>query len=161
MKGKVQTDDFPRIDGMERYIGTNISYAKPMTHVEYCEFKGVISPENGADNGYLSQGSGGYTWWTSAFEFDKAYRRTDGMSFGLAVEAAIKGYSINRGDWDNQNMHVYLEDGAHLPLSTGIEKGTTRIYSQVFCLYATEGNHQPGWLPSQQDILALDWQIVD
>jgi len=83
------------------------------------------------------------------------------MNFGEAVEAMKNSVSVQREGWNGKGMHVYLEEGRHLPLSVGIEKGTTRKYDPVICMYTAQGTHQPGWLASQADILAEDWKLVD
>lgn len=83
------------------------------------------------------------------------------MNFGQAIESLKAGHMVQRQGWNGKGIHIYLEQGRHLPLSAGIEKGTTRIYDPVICMYTAQGTHQPGWLASQADILAEDWQTVD
>lgn len=82
------------------------------------------------------------------------------MNFGQAIEAMKNGKLVQREGWNGKGMHVYLEDGRHLPLSHGIEKGTTRHYDPVFVMFTAQQTHQPGWLASQADMLAEDWQEV-
>ena len=82
------------------------------------------------------------------------------MNFGQAIEAMKSGALVQRGGWNGKGMHVYLEDGNHLPLSSGIEKGTTRKYEPVIVLFTAAGTHQPGWNASTPDVLAEDWQEV-
>ena len=82
------------------------------------------------------------------------------MNFGQAIEA-LKDYQlVQRAGWNGKGMHIYLEAGRHLPLAHGIEKGTSRKYDPVICMYTAQGTHQPGWLASQADMLADDWQLV-
>ncbi len=82
------------------------------------------------------------------------------MNFGQAIEAIKAGKLVQREGWNGKGMHVYLEEGRHLPLAAGIEKGTTRNYDPVIVMFTAQGTHQPGWLASQADILAEDWQEV-
>ena len=82
------------------------------------------------------------------------------MTFSEALELLKGGNLIQREGWNGKGMHLYLEQGSHLPLSSGIEKGTTRIYEPVICMYTAQGTHQPGWLASQADILADDWGVL-
>lgn len=91
----------------------------------------------------------------------KRFYNGNNMNFGEAVEAMKNGVNVQREGWNGKGMHVYLEDGNHLPLAAGIEKGTTRKYDPVICMYTAQGTHQPGWLASQADILAEDWRLVD
>ena len=83
------------------------------------------------------------------------------MNFGQAIEALKKGHLVQRMGWNGKGMHIYLEKGSHLPLTSGIEKGTTRLYDPVICMYTAQKTHQPGWSASQADMLATDWQIVN
>ena len=82
------------------------------------------------------------------------------LSFGDAISALKQGRMVQREGWNGKGMHIYLEEGRYLPLSVGIEKGTTRAYDDVICMYTAQGTHQPGWLASQADMLADDWKIV-
>ena len=82
------------------------------------------------------------------------------MNFGQAIEAMKAGKLVQREGWNGKGMHVYLENGNHLPLTAGIEKGTTRTYDPVIVMFTAQQTHQPGWLASQADILAEDWQEV-
>lgn len=83
------------------------------------------------------------------------------MNFGQAIEELKAGKLVQRQGWNGKGMHIYLEEGRHLPLSVGIEKGTTRSYDPVICMYTAQKTHQPGWLANQADMLADDWQVVD
>lgn len=72
--------------GMRRYVGTKIINAKPMTRLEYNDFRGWQLPndENGDDAGYLVEyadgqrpnvdGFAGYVSWSPADVFERAYR---------------------------------------------------------------------------------------
>jgi len=82
------------------------------------------------------------------------------MNFGQALEELKSGKLVQREGWNGKGMHIYLEQGRHLPLAAGIEKGTTRHYDPVICMYTAQKTHQPGWLASQADMLANDWQVV-
>jgi len=59
---------------------------------------------------------------------------------------------MQRQGWNGKGMHIYLE--------AGIEKGTNKIYEPVICMYTANQTIQPGWLASQADILAEDWNVV-
>ncbi len=80
------------------------------------------------------------------------------MDFGEAIREMKQGKLLQRRGWNGKNMHVYLSDGYNSPARAGIEKGSTRIYDPVVCMFTAQGTHQPGWLASQADMLAEDWQ---
>lgn len=87
---------------MERYIGTKIIDAQPMTRGEYNRYRGWSIPadENPADSGYLVKYSDGYESWSPEKQFNDAYRRCDNMTFGLAIEAMKKGLKVARKGWN-------------------------------------------------------------
>lgn len=93
---------------------------------------------------------------------DKAYRPTDGLSFGLAIEAAKKGMKIARVGWNGKNQYVELaerisyENAAHEVINAQHEA----IGNKALAFVGTSGV-QLGWLASQADMLADDWRIVE
>lgn len=81
------------------------------------------------------------------------------MTFGQAIEELKKGARVQREGWNGKNMHIYLENHFHAILGMGDMKHE-RKYNPVIIMFTALGEHQPGWLASQADILAEDWQIV-
>lgn len=133
---------------MERYIGTKIISAKPMTRGAYNRYRGWTIPEdeNPADEGYLVEyqdsptkntpDHDNYVSWSPKDVFDRAYRKTDGMSFGLAVEAMKKGHRVARYLWDKGNL-IFLDGNGDIL------------------------NGQCMWAATQDDLLTNDWYIVE
>ena len=155
---------------MKQYIGTKVIEARPMNRGEYNEYRGWTIPanENPADEGYLVKYPDGYESWSPKEVFEDAYRETDGMSFGLAIEAAKKGKKISRRGWNGKGMYVIYRTGypEGIPCNkntadaVGIPEGTlfkVRPYLQMKCVDDTFQM----WLASQSDILADDWFIVE
>lgn len=83
------------------------------------------------------------------------------MNFGEAIQALKEGKMVQRTGWNGKGMHIYLEDGRTMKIGAGVFKGQTRTIDPVICMFTAHGTHQPGWLASQADMLAEDWQIVD
>lgn len=71
------------------------------------------------------------------------------MNFGQALELLKTKKHVARKGWNGKNMYLYLffEDG-FLNLEPCI------------VMYTAQGKHQPGWLASQADMLAEDWEEV-
>lgn len=155
---------------MELFIGTKIAQARPMSRGEYNDYRGWVIPpnENPADEGYLVRYQpDSYESWSPKEVFEAAYRRTDGMSFGLALEAAKMGKRIARKGWNGKNMSVAYQKGypdgipcnENTAKAWGMEVGELfkcRPYLQMRC---ADGSFQM-WVASQSDILADDWYIV-
>jgi hypothetical protein len=82
------------------------------------------------------------------------------MNFGQAIEAMKEGQCVARAGWNGKGMHIYLEDHFTYVIRAGVFKGRPREYEPVICMYTAQQKHQPGWLASQADMLADDWEIV-
>lgn len=82
---------------------------------------------------------------------------------------------VQRAGWNGKGMFVYKTVGnivskdfipkfASLPAAVKkfLEaKGEDVVFHPSITMYTAQGEVQPGWLPSQADILAEDWQVVD
>lgn len=159
------------------YIGTKIVNAEPMTRAAYNEFRGWQLPadENGADAGYLVEyldggkpnvpGRTGYISWSPAEQFEAAYRETNGMPFGHAVEALKKGFRLSRKGWNGKGLFIYLVPANSYPVQTPAAKSYFGADSMVpYNAYiAIKGADEmvSTWAPSIGDVLADDWEIVN
>lgn len=160
---------------MKQYIGTKIVHAEPAWRVSAGDFKNVIHPKSYAvpenrtgqtwEDGYKVVYPDGYVSWSPKEVFEEAYRETNGMPFGLAIEAAKKGKKIARSGWNGKGMYVFLADGVEFHTDADIsefEGSADGVYvADMLVLRTAQGNMQPGWLASQADMLADDWYIVD
>ena len=150
---------------MKQYIGTKLIEAEPAYRVDG---KVVALAENKVPRGYkVERGykvryADGYESFSPKQVFEEAYRPTDGMSFGLAIEAAKKGMKIARAGWNGKNQYVELaerisyENAAHEVINAQHEA----IGNKALAFVGTSGV-QLGWLASQADMLADDWMIVE
>ena len=134
---------------MKQYIGTKIIHAEPMEKNGRYGYKVVYAPD-------------GYESWSPKDVFEAAYRLTDGMNFGLAIEAAKMGMKIARKGWNGKNQHVELGINFAYYSVAGICSETHHkdIGSAALVFVGTRGR-QVGWLASQADMLADDWYIVE
>lgn len=150
---------------MKQYIGSKVVQAELMCQSAwYAENNWAIPPWEGWDGeGYKVRYEDGYESWSPKEAFEAAYRRTDGMSFGLALEAAKKGFRIARKGWNGKGMYVFLADEmdfhTYADLSEFEENGVKVL--DCLCMRTADGNICPGWLASQTDMLADDWRIIE
>ncbi len=150
---------------MKSYIGTKIIKAEKMTRGDYNKYRGWQIPkdENPLDEGYLVKYKDGYISWSPKETFERAYREAkDGcMNFGLALEALKKGAKVTRKGWNGKNMWLcYMPPGF---IEAGFLAGEGKDIECRGCIgiYTVQGEWQPGWLASQDDMLSEDWQIVE
>ena len=89
-----------------------------------------------------------------------------GMDFSTALLAVMEGRRIARSGWNGAGQFVIMAGGYHLdevrPGSKYAEAGITGpvTIQPHLDLRNTQGNIQPGWVPSQGDLFATDWIIV-
>lgn len=63
-----------------------------------------------------------------------------------AIKAVRDGYRIARSGWNGKGMFVYQYEAAG--------------FKPVLVLHTARGEHQPGWVFSQDDVFSDDWEIV-
>jgi hypothetical protein len=169
---------------MKQYIGVKMIQAKPMNRKEYNDYRGweLPSDENGADEGYLVEyidggqsnhpNHKGYISWSPADVFEKAYKETTGLTFGLAIEALKQGKRVSRWGWNGKSMFLFLLPAGTVPtkaihdpaLRQVIESeigGETFEALGSIRMFTADKKILTGWLASQTDILAEDWVILD
>ena len=154
---------------MKTYIGTKTVKAEPAWKVttedgrtfihaksDDSEFAGKI------EDGYKVVYKDGYESWSPKAVFEETYRDVGGMSFGLAIEAAKMGMKIARMGWNGKNQYVELATNISYVGTHGyiVNCGHDAIGNKALAFVGTSGV-QMGWLASQADMLADDWQIVD
>ena len=95
---------------MDTYIGTKIIQAEPAYRCD-----GMVYPKSGQyprsmhmEDGYKVRYPDGYESWSPKDVFEEAYRPTDAMTFGLAIEAMKKGKKVARAGWNGKNQHIEL-----------------------------------------------------
>ena len=165
----MQGNNFDAIEGAKSYIGTKQVTAKPMNRLSYNNFKGWDLPadEDGSDEGYIVQYTGGYVSWSPEAQFHSAYRLTTGLNFGLALEALKAGSRVARAGWNGKGMWLVLQPGSKgpIPMTSGsvyARHGLVEVQIDPHIdMMTVRGTMQPGWLASQSDMLANDWSIVE
>lgn len=80
--------------------------------------------------------------------------KRDDVNFGQTLEMIKAGKRGIRKGWNGKNMFIYLEKtpSGIYPLSA---------FEPFIVLHNAQGQFQPGWVPSQEDMLAEDWVILD
>lgn len=107
--------------------------------------------------GYFVLYEDGYTSFRPCKAFEKGYTKIGeniSMTFGAAVEALKSGHRITRIGWNGPNQYVYMEDEVHD--AGGIQLNNNKVP----ILKTTQGKLLVGWVPTQNDMLAEDWQVI-
>ena len=154
---------------MKQYIGTKIIEAEPayrcmdgQGHITITDDLPVAFPNfPSVEDGYRVRYADGYVSWSPKEAFEEAYRPTDAMNFGLAIEAAKRGAKIARRGWNGKGQYVELASAISYVTPGGetVNAEHEAIGNRAFAFVGSSGV-QMGWLASQADMLADDWHIV-
>lgn len=89
------------------------------------------------------------------------------FDFGLAIVALKEGKRVARAGWNGKGMWLALMPGFVIKKEM-INERTRKFVSgeqdldcgAYIVMWTAQGVWQPGWLASQADILAEDWELV-
>ncbi|MBR2528819.1 MAG: DUF2829 domain-containing protein [Blautia sp.] len=84
------------------------------------------------------------------------------MTFGKAIEAVKNGRRISRSGWNGKSQYVELATCISYKNPSGeiVNVNHDAIGNQALAFVGTSGV-QLGWLASQADMLADDWQVIE
>ena len=82
--------------------------------------------------------------------------------FWLSFRETKKGNKVKRSGWNGKDQYIELAERVSYINSKGelINEGHLDIGNKVIAFIGTSGV-QLGWLASQADMLAEDWEIVE
>ena len=145
----------------KKYVGTKQIEAVPMTRGEYNRYRGWTIPadENPEDEGYLVKYNDGYISWSPKKQFEEAYRESGSMNFGHALEMLKLGYRVARTGWNGKDMFIFLAKGEDLTSCICGENMPSCV--DCICMKTADDKICIGWLASQTDMLAEDWEVVE
>ena len=150
---------------MQKYIGTKIIEAVPAIRKGgkvYEEGWPIPKSMDPTEEGYKVRYPDGYESWSPKDVFEEAYREASGVSFGLALEAMKKGKKVARRGWNGKNQHIELATRISYMTAEGVFVNVEHeaIGNKAIAFCGTSGV-QMGWLASQADMLADDWEVVE
>ena len=142
---------------MKKYIGVKIIEATP-AQKHTCTKNDCAEGIDGYKVVYPQPDGSTYESWSPKDVFEKAYRVTSGMTFGLAIEALKKGYKVARSGWNGKGIFIELQ----VP-DINSKMTSPYIFIDTTGLETNNPNAPKSrvpWLASQTDMLADDWQII-
>ena len=85
-----------------------------------------------------------------------------GMTFGEAIENMKKGEKVARRGWNGKKQYIQLATGISYKTAQGeiVNCEHDAIGNKAIAFVGTSGV-QMGWLASQVDMLAEDWELVE
>lgn len=95
------------------------------------------------------------------------------MNFGKATDAMQHGHKVARKGWNGKGMFIYLvgkskvkieqlrnEAAVALDSTNERNRGKVITIGAHIDMKAADGSIVVGWLASQSDMLAEDWEVV-
>ncbi len=76
------------------------------------------------------------------------------MDFGEALRHVKQGAKAQRVGWNGKGMHI-----AQFRVMKSLDNPDDH-FPPVLSLFNAEGKQQLGWVPSQADMMAEDWEIL-
>ena len=159
----------------QTYIRVKQVDAYPSTLGEYMRSKGdPIEPGPKADTTgyvYVSQSSKRERFIEQRF-FEKHYSPIDALNFSVALHALKAGYRVARVGWNEDNVWLALSNAEGRRVSS---KDFWSPHNQKFadsiggsanvlpcvCMKTAEDNIVMGWSPTQEDLFANDWEVLN
>lgn len=144
---------------MERYVGLKLVKAEPCTVKEYNKTVRPLMYTGECQEGYKIEYEDNYISWSPKEVFEKAYRKTINLTFGLALEELKRGEKVARKGWNGKGMWLVLVPTGFYDV--GVSKTTDKIDGLLpWVGMKTADNKFVPWLPSQTDLLAEDWAVI-
>lgn len=89
------------------------------------------------------------------------------MNFGQALEELKEGKKVTRKGWNGKDMWLCLMSGVYIKSRT-VNSRTRKFLGDgvdldcqpYIVMWTAQQKWQPGWLASQADMLAEDWELV-
>lgn len=128
----------------------------------------VVEVLSNGDVRVQNQGDSSDIWVIPKDTFASTYGSADEFSstgsFGWAVDMLKLGHKVARAGWNGKGMWLILQSGSEVELREGscyYNAGLRHVTIDPHIdMFTAGGTMQPGWLASQADMLASDWQIV-
>jgi hypothetical protein len=92
------------------------------------------------------------------------------MNFGQAIEALKAGKKVSRAGWNGKSMYLWLMPAAVVPAEWCKEPHLKQLAEEnggsvealgTIRMRTADKKVLTGWLASQSDMLAEDWQVVE
>ena len=173
-------DDADTISNIHGFLGadeTLISYENPDSPVLKIEtLEGTMNAQVGD---YIIKGVKGEFYPCKPDIFEATYQKGEpcsephpltGHTFGYALEALKNGHRVARSGWNGKGMYLWLLPAAmvkaewcrepHLKEVAEANGGEIEALGSIRMMTADK-KVLTGWLASQTDMLAEDWEILE
>lgn len=159
----------------QTYIRVKQVDAYPTTCGEYLRSKGsLMEPGAKADAlgyAYISHSSKRERFIEKRF-FEKHYAPIAALNFSVALHALKAGYRIARIGWNEDNIWLAMSNPEGRRVSSkdfwsphnqkfAESNGGSANVLPCICMKTAEDNIIMGWSPTQEDLFANDWEVLN
>ena len=159
-----------------KYVRTNI--AEMRSYVPGEDLNGIsVSPEDNPeeDCGMIARNPNNHNdqWYVNRAYFRANFKPLDGehMTFGQALHLLKSGYKVRRRGWNGKGMFLFLLPGGTIPKSAIHDPKLKEVLDNngkdhfealgSIRMKTADDKILTGWLASQTDMLAEDWEVVE
>jgi hypothetical protein len=82
------------------------------------------------------------------------------MDFGQVLEHLKSGGHASRSGWNGKDQWVCIIPGRDLARGLGTQEMIGFEFTDVLAMKTSQNTMVVGWLASQSDMLAEDWEVV-
>lgn len=171
----ITENNYSTKNNMEKYIGTKVVKAEPMTMIEAKKVLGrELKTANLEEDGYLVEYKDGYKSWSPKSVFEEAYREIGYVNFGGAIDLLKAGLAVRRKGWNGKGLFIVKQVPAHItgdiiPNMQSLPQSAKNIlmsrenphidYTNQMLIINPDGRAD-SWVPSVSDVFAEDWEVV-
>lgn len=171
----ITENNYSTKNNMEKYIGTKVVKAEPMTMTEAQKVLGrELKPATLEEDGYLVEYKDGYKSWSPKSMFEEAYREVGSVNFGGAIDLLKAGLAVRRKGWNGKGLFIVKQVPSHvtgeiIPNMQSLPQSAKDIlmsrenphidYTNQMLIINPDGRAD-SWVPSVSDVFAEDWEVV-
>ena len=171
----ITENNYSTKNNMEKYIGTKVVKAEPMTMTEAQKVLGrELKPATLEEDGYLVEYKDGYKSWSPKSMFEEAYREVGSVNFGGAINLLKAGLAVRRKGWNGKGLFIVKQVPSHvtdeiIPNMQSLPQSAKDIlmsrenphidYTNQMLIINPDGRAD-SWVPSVSDVFAEDWEVV-
>ena len=171
----ITENNYSTKNNMEKYIGTKVVKAEPMTMTEAQKVLGrELKPATLGEDGYLVEYNDGYKSWSPKSMFEEAYREVGSVNFGGAINLLKAGLAVRRKGWNGKGLFIVKQVPSHvtgeiIPNMQSLPQSAKDIlmsrenphidYTNQMLIINPDGRAD-SWVPSVSDVFAEDWEVV-
>ena len=177
-------DDVERILEIQEFMGgglLRVNYEDPEN--PFIRIETLEGEMKAMEGDYIIKGVNGEFYPCKPDIFEKTYDEVDetcvGMSFGDAIEVLKQGGLVRRVGWVDKGMFLFIRPADSLSVdfivdkvkslpdsfkswvSDNYEVKDSIMFAKYICMRDADGSITNGWNATQEDMLAVDWEIVE